>query len=174
MNPISIKSETDEITTPAEQEIFTGSKLWKINRELLLFGSDPLENIHRLTALCGDLLSASCVLYNCLEDGLLSSLATWMTPLDYNPKDKPDGHICYDVIRNSGDKVFVIRNLQDSKYAKTDANVRKHNLQTYIGKAVKFGGVYLVSLCAVYQHDIDFSEEDKRRVFELKSAFCLN
>ena len=75
-----------------------------INKCLVSFGADPGENINRLTALCGKMLGATCALYNRLDGGMLCSLGQWNTPPGYNPVDKPEGHICYDVIQLGKDK----------------------------------------------------------------------
>ncbi len=135
----------------------------KINEVFLSFGADPHENINRLTALCGELLGADCALYNRIEEGQyqLRACGQWNVPPDFVSIDKPDGHICYDVIKKGTDEVTIIRNLQETEYAKTDPNVVKYNLQTYIGRAVKFGDEYIGTLCAVYQHDFGPTEEDR-------------
>jgi len=134
----------------------------KINECFLSFSSDSNENINRLTALCGELLGATCALYNRLERGMLLSLGQWNAPADYNPVDKPEGHLCYDVIRSCGDRILVVRNLQQTPYAQTDPNVMKYNLQTYIGKAVKCRGIPIGSLCAVFQSDFVINESEER------------
>ncbi|MCL5421372.1 MAG: ATP-binding protein [Nitrospirae bacterium] len=134
----------------------------KINECFLSFSSDSNENINRLTALCGELLGATCALYNRLERGMLLSLGQWNAPADYNPVDKPEGHLCYDVIRSCGDRIMVVRNLQQTPYAQTDPNVMKYNLQTYIGKAVKCRGIPIGSLCAVFQSDFVINKSEER------------
>jgi GAF domain-containing protein len=145
-------------------------RLAKLNECFLRFGSDPRENINRLTALCGELMGAACALYNRLDKGMLCSWGQWRTPPDYNPLDRPEGHICYDVIKRGDDQVFVIRNLPETPYAKTDPNVVRYKLQTYVGRAVKFGGANVGSLCVVYQDDFVPSEEDKRLMEIIASA----
>jgi diguanylate cyclase (GGDEF)-like protein/PAS domain S-box-containing protein len=132
----------------------------KIHEAFLNFSADPNENINRLTALCGELMGSDCALYNRLEEGSLRSCGQWNCPSDFVPVDKAEGHICFDVIKNKSDEVVVIRNLQETAYAHSDPNVSKYNLQTYIGRAVKFGDSCVGSLCVVYQHDFNPSEED--------------
>jgi PAS domain S-box-containing protein len=134
--------------------------LAKVSECFLSFGTDALENINRMTALCGELLGATCALYNRLHRGLLYSWGQWNTPPDYNPVDKPEGHICYDVVKTAGDKVLVVSNLSDTHYAETDPNVIPYKLQTYVGRAVKFGNDYVGSLCVVFQDDFMPSEMD--------------
>lgn len=145
-------------------------RLTKINECLLGLGPNADENINRLTFFCGELMGATCALYNRLDKGLLFSVGQWNTPSDYNPLDRPDGHICYDVIRRGTDEVFVVHNLPETVYAKTDPNVVLYKLQTYIGKAVRCGGNFVGSLCVVYQNDFVPSDLDKRLMGIIASA----
>lgn len=144
--------------------------LAKINETFLAFGADSLENINRLTALCGELLGADCALYNRLEDNMLCSCGQWKVPEDFNPKSSPEGHVCYDVIRRGEPGTVLIRKLQESEYARTDPNVTLYNLQTYIGCPVKFGGEYVGSLCVLYQYDFEPAEDDKEIMEIIASA----
>ena len=137
------------------------------------FGTDPFENINRLTALCGKFMGATCALYNRLDGGMLYSWGQWNTPADYNPADKPDGHICYDVIKRAADQILVVSNLPETRYAQTDPNVILYKLQTYIGRAVKSDGAYVGSLCVVYQDDFVPSEADKRVIDIIASAIAV-
>lgn len=135
-------------------------RLTRINECFLGFVADPIENIHRLTCLLGEIMAATCALYNRMERGMLCSRGQWHTPPGYKPEDRPDGHICYDVIRQCGEQPVIIRSLADTDYARTDPNVAMYGLQTYIGQAVRCGGLCVGSLCVVYQKDIIPSEED--------------
>jgi len=138
----------------------------------LSFGPDPVENINRMTALCGKLLGATCALYNRLDGGLLCSLGQWNTPPDYVPKDKPEGHICYDVIRKGSDDLFIIRNLPETSYFKSDPNVARYGLKTYIGKAVLFSNVAVGSLCIVFQNDYELDTEGRRIITIIAAAIA--
>ena len=136
-------------------------RLSRLQECFLGFTTDALENINRLTAACGELLGAACALYNRLDGELLCSIGQWSTPPDYDPVDRAEGHLCHDVIRNGTDEVLVIRNLPETPYARTDPNVSRYGLKTYIGRAVKFGGRYLGSLCAVYREDHAPTDDDR-------------
>ena len=135
-------------------------RLARLNECLLGFGVDPSENINRLVALCGEELGGACALYNRLEDGRLSAWGRWNVPADFNPVDKPDGHICYGVIQGSRPEPCVIRNLPQTVYARTDPNVLRYGLKTYVGKPVSFGKAFVGSLCVLYGEDRVPSEED--------------
>ncbi len=148
-------------------------RMTKLTDCFLGFGADPLENINRLTATCGEILGAACALYNRLDQGMLCSWGQWNVPRGYKSVDAPDGHICYDVIRRAADDVLVVRNLDETAYALTDPNVKTYNLRTYIGKAVKFDGKSLGSLCVVYQSDYAQSKEDEEILGAIAKAIAV-
>lgn len=134
--------------------------LKKISETLSKLGADYEKNINDLTALCGNLLRGTCALYNRLENGMLCSIGRWNTPPDYNPIDKPDGRICYDLIQKNSPDVIVIRNLPGTQYAQSDPNVAAYGLLTYIGKLIFSDEKCLGSLCVVYQNDYSPTQDD--------------
>ncbi|MCZ7402759.1 MAG: PAS domain S-box protein [Candidatus Methanoperedens sp.] len=165
---VGLRGIAQNITRRKQSE----ERLSKLNGCFLNFSPEPLENINRLTALCGELMGATCALYNRLDQGMLCSLGQWNTPQDYNSVDKPEGHICYDVITRGSEEMLVIHNLPETLYARTDPNVRAYNLKTYIGKAVKFCDDYVGSLCVVYQNDFSPGEDDKWLMGVIASAIA--
>jgi len=176
---VELRRQVAELETEREQAarflsaeealLQSEERLAKINECFLSFGIEPLENINLLTMLCGELLGATCALYNRLDRGMLCSWGQWNSPPDYNPVDTPDGHICYDVIKSAGDEIFVVTNLSETHYAQTDPNVLLYKLQTYVGRAVKLRDTYVGSLCVVYQDDFAPGQADKR-VMEIIAA----
>ncbi|MCB9023559.1 MAG: PAS domain S-box protein [Lentimicrobiaceae bacterium] len=125
-----------------------------LNETFRMLGADYQENITLLTQLLGKLFGATCALYNRLDGDILSSIGQWSVPEGYNPVDRPEGHICYDVIQNAKDQMLVISNLPDTIYAVSDPNVKQYGLKTYIGKAVFSNGNAVGALCALYQGDM--------------------
>jgi PAS domain S-box-containing protein len=144
--------------------------LTKIAGCFLGFGSDPAKNIERLTALCGELLGATCAFYNRLEDGMLYTAGEWHSPPEFDPVSKAEGHICFDVIGRDDGEVLIVRNLPESVYAQTDPNVRRYGLMTYIGRAVRCGGRAVGSLCVVYDYDFESSLIDTEILAIIASA----
>ncbi len=132
----------------------------EINACLVKLGPDYSANVSILTRLCGQLLGATCALYNRLENDMLCSVGQWSSPPDYDPVDKPDGHICYDVIRKGERRTMVVSDLPSSIYFITDPNVRLYSLKTYAGHAVFSGGEAIGSLCVVFQDDRVFDEPE--------------
>ncbi len=148
----------------------SNEQLRKFSECLLSFTADPHYNINLLTRLCGEILGATCSLYNRLQGGLLCSLGQWNSPDGYIAEDKPDGHICWDVIKDDGKEVFTVFNLPATKYFSTDPNVAKYDLLSYAGKIVRCGGKPVGSLCAVFQHDYRPDIQDKYFISLIASA----
>jgi PAS domain S-box-containing protein len=148
-------------------------RLEKLNACFTSLGADPAANINRLVATCGELLGATCALYNRLNAGLLCSIGQWQTPPDFRPQDKPEGHICYDVISQGMDDLFEVHDLQSSTYATSDPNVQPYALQTYVGKAVFFGGQAVGSLCVVFQKEFAPTEDDRKILRIIAAAISL-
>jgi len=145
-------------------------RLFKINSCLLDLGTDYEANINILTALCGELLNGTCALYNRLNGNMLCSIGQWHTPPDYVSEDQPQGHICYDLIKGDILEPYIVRNLCEKSYAKTDPNVALYNLQTYIGHPVICCNEAVGSLCVVYHDEIEPSEDDKHIIGLIASA----
>ena len=155
----------------AEEALRQGEiRLEKINRCLVELGPNHDVNINRLTALCGELLGATCALYNRLQGDLLCAIGQWHTPPGFKSEDAPPGHICYDVIRNNRDEAVVITDLARTAYAESDPNVRAHGLQTYMGCAVNCEGKTVGSLCVVYDTDYRPTDDDRRILGIIASA----
>ncbi len=169
-NSAGLRQQLEQLKAAQVQHERTEDRLAKISECFLDFSPDPDENINRLTELTGKLFGATCALYNRLDQGMLCSTGQWNTPPDYNPVDKPEGHICYDVIRRSDRGAFVVRNLLQTTYAQTDPNVKSYQLQTYVGQVVKLKDEPVGSLCVVFQKDFAPTAEDKTILGILASA----
>ncbi len=164
---IASLSSGEDIT----QRRLTEERLGKLNKCFLSFGVDPERNINKLVALCGETMGATCALYSRLEnEDMLCVVGQWHVPADYKAIDKIKGHICHDVIGQKNNKVLFVRDLANSTYAKTDPNVNKYKLQTYVGVAVRLGNVSLGSLCVVYQNDFIPTEDDRNLIKIIASA----
>jgi len=162
-----VKNSLNKVTTAiiaiddhsGEKKIF--SQLEVISKTLSLLTDDYLANINKLTTLCGELLGASSALYNRLNEGLLCSFGKWNTAPDHIPVVNPEGRICYDVIKKAKNDIYLVRNLPETSYADSDPNVLLYNLKTYIGQMVRCNGEPVGSLCVVFQHDYEYTENDR-------------
>lgn len=148
-------------------------RLTRINECFLTLSADSFENINRFVALCGDLMGATSALYNRLYRDSLFSLGQWNTPPDYSPEDKPDGHLCYDVIKRGRATGLLVRDLPNTDYFRSDPNVAKYRLQTYIGRAVKCHNTCVGSLCVVFKRDYVPTPQDEELMGMIAAAISV-
>ncbi len=145
-------------------------RLARMNESFLSFGVDPIENIDRLTHLCGELLGARAAFYNRLDEGKLFTMGHWPECSDLRTGCDPEGRLCYEAIRSKGETAHVVRNLGETPYARTDPKIKLHGYQTYVGQAVKLGESSVGSLCVFYGDDVEPREEDLRLMGIIASA----
>jgi len=120
---------------------------------------DPVANIGHLTALCGEHLSARFALYHHLDCAKASLWSKWNTPPDFD--ETGSSSVCRDVAEKARSQVSVIRNLKETGYARTDL-VLRHELQTYVGCAIKWDKAVIGLLSLYFQHEYELKERDKR------------
>ncbi|MGL5061168.1 MAG: PAS domain S-box protein [Microcoleus sp.] len=131
-------------------------RLAKINECFLEFSGDPTENINRLTALCGELLGASCALYNRLQGEMLCCLGEWYSPGECQRDRGEAGEICYTAIQAGTDELLVVRNSLEGDTGSDD------RWQTYLAGPVKCQNIGVGALCAAYRWDFGPSEDERR------------
>jgi PAS domain S-box-containing protein len=148
----------------------TGEQLAKIHQCFLSLGSDPDDNITRLTELAGELLGGAWAVYHRLYQGLLLALGQWQTPSEFNNIAEPKNHICLQVIQNASQQAFVLQDLQKSLYASINPYIIPYKLQTYIGQAVKCADKYIGALSVVYQNTFVPCEIDKQIIGIISAA----
>ena len=149
------------------------SRLTTVRDCFLSFGADPVENINALVRLCGQMMGGTTALYNRLDGEFLCSIGQWNAPTDLQVKDRPEGHVCYDLITATMDDLLVVRDLPLTKYFVADPNVKKYGLKTYIGHVVRFGQERIGSLCVLFNEDVDPSEEDRELMGIIAAAIGI-
>lgn len=149
------------------------ARLERLNRTLLHFGSDPAGNIQALVTLCGAMLDGACALYSRIDGDALEVAGSWSAPPDLEMRDDARGHICTEVARLGDAGPLLIRNLQDSRFAETDPNVRRYGLMTYLGVPVAIGESRLGTLCVVYTRDEQPGDEDRWLLGVVGSAIAV-
>jgi len=174
--PTAICSISFDVTERERADALIGrsaERIMKLNECFLRFGPDPEQNMCRLTALTCDLLGGACALYRRLNKGIISSWGLWSAPLGYDPAHSPEGLLCSDVLDSARDDLQVIRNLQETSYARTDPNVLQHDLKTCLAQAVRLGRKAMGTLCVVYQEVIEPTNEDARLMGIITSALAV-
>lgn len=148
-------------------------QLRKFSICLLNFGFDSKKNIQDLTEVFSGIIGADAALYNQLEGEMLHPLGKSGIPPDYNPLQKADGHLCYDVILLENREMLLVRDLPSTSYNLSDPNVKKYGLKTYMGYPVRFGNRTIGSLCALFTRDFNPDESDKLLLSMVASAIGM-
>ncbi|NJM63586.1 MAG: PAS domain S-box protein, partial [Oscillatoriales cyanobacterium RU_3_3] len=131
-------------------------RLAKINECFLEFSGDPTENINRLIALCGELLGASCALYNRLLGEMLCSLGQWYADGECHRDRGEAAQICHAAIQAGTDELVVVRNSIEG------GDCGDERLQTYLAQPVKCQNIGVGALCAAYRSNLMPSEDERR------------
>jgi len=149
-------------------------KISKLNECFLSLGSDARKNIEMIANAAGGILGGACILYNRLEKerGLLCTWGIWNEPEGYKAEDNPEGHICYDVIKNGRKGSVIIENLEGSKYEKTDPNVKKYKLKSYLGYPIRLKGEAVGSFCLCGVKKRKFTQDEIKIMSMLAQAIA--
>ncbi len=139
----------------------TGHIMAAVNDCLLSLGADYEKNVRRITRATGEILGAASALYNVLEGDRLVSRGTWHVPPDFQVKDRSEGHVCSDVIRQNSDDPSIISDFAGTPYAESDPNVRTYGLKSYIGHVVRRQGKPVGALCAVFAEENEVTVEER-------------
>ncbi len=151
-------------------------RMARLNDCLLSFTPYPMENVRRLTALCGELLSASHAYYSWIEHGMLYTPGVWhaavlkkgagakpaLPPphLDHSAIDPPEGRIAYDAIRNSAESLVVFPNLAETVYAHKDPLISLSGARCFVGRTVRSEGRTVGCLAVLFADARVLNEDD--------------
>ena len=119
------------------------------------------------------MLSAYGSSYSRLEGEDLYNLGKWNLPDDYPERYEAKGVVCNDVINKSGTGPLIIRNLQKSKYVKTESVIEKYDIKTYIGTPVRWNNRSVGALCVFFKDEREPQDEDLYFLNIIASAIAV-
>jgi PAS domain S-box-containing protein len=125
-------------------------------------GNDHRRNLDAIVRAACELTGSAASLYNRL-DPTRKSLIVWagyQLPPDMPKVDDPHGHICFEAAIKSSQGIVCLENLESSEYARTDPNVSRYGLKTYLGHPVMLHGEAIGSLATVDVRIRNYSPED--------------
>ncbi len=131
-----------------------------INRCFLELGTDYDKNVEIITRICGEVLGAFFVSYGSMDASLFCTQGIWNKPPTYDMKSDPKNCICSVLIDENKGDCMVIRELQKTQYRESVPVVAEYNLQTYAGHLVRSEGRQVGVLCALFQDDRAFSDDE--------------
>lgn len=145
----------------------------EINECLLGLGPDPMDNIQQLTAKCGQILDATCAMYNRLEDDKLCTWGGWNLDRQFEKCGPTEGRLCFEVINKSVDAPLTVHELQQSHYTQNAPHIRKLNLDTYFGRVVRLDDTCVGSLCALFDRHFEPTESQIGQINILSAAIGI-
>lgn len=134
---------------------------------LMGLGADAAQNISRLVAACGELLSADFAVYLTMENDEIETRSSWNAPADLALGSELKHRLMGDRISNSGDEITVIKNFNVSE---KDPAVRLPGTRTCLSRMVKFNNIVSGSLCAFFRKDFDPVDADKNLMIAVAAA----
>jgi PAS domain S-box-containing protein len=169
--PNYIEQTVEDITDRKITEL----QIAELNHLYLELGVDPGKNIHTIVKKTCEIMKGLCSLYNRLDDQK-KSLLVWSEhnlPNNFLREDLPDGHICYEATIKGRDKVVIIEDLNKTDFVKTDSNVKKYGLRSYLGMPVIVDGKTIGSLSVVSNLPRTFTETEINIIGTLAKALSL-
>jgi PAS domain S-box-containing protein len=170
ISTIALGQDITERKQAEEMLRINSNRLMRLSECLSSLGSDYDLNINQLTALCGEMLSARCALFNRLENGYLETAGYWQLPPGFEQKNVVSDSIYYDPINNTGKEIVLINNLSKTSYVDSDPLIKVYTLQTFLGRLITSENKPVGSLCLFYQVDFQPDDEDKRILGIISSA----
>ncbi len=155
-------------------------RLSRLNECLLSFTPYPMENVRRLTALCGELLSADCAFYSWFDGAALYTPGMWkhegagasQIP-SYNAIESPEGKIVYDVIRGSEGVLASYDHLADTAYAQSDPVIASGLFHSFLGRRVRCDGTVVGCLSVLFRNPRHLTVDDEEFVHFITSAIAV-
>ncbi|MFH0957502.1 MAG: ATP-binding protein [Pseudomonadota bacterium] len=144
-------------------------RLDRLNQCLLSLETDNQANIARLAICCGELLGTDSVIYYRVEEGVVFSTGEYSLPLGFKAADRPNGHICLDVVNNESG-LMVIRDLQSSTNENTTPCRVDCSAKTYMAATVNRNRKPHGSLCVIFKGGSEPSNDDRHIIQIIASA----
>lgn len=129
---------------------------------LSALGNNHLQNLEVIVRAACELTGSAASLYNRLDSARKSLIVSsgYQLPPDMPRIDEPDGHICFEAAIKSSQGIVCLEDLEHSEYAKTDPNVTRYGLKTYLGHPVTLHGESIGSLATVDVRPRTYSPEE--------------
>jgi signal transduction histidine kinase/CHASE1-domain containing sensor protein len=159
---IKVRERTAELSQ-SEQ------RLDQLNQCLLNLETDSQVNISSLVTCCGNLVRAASATYYRVEDGVVFSNGKYALPVGFKPDQKPNGHICLDVITNDSE-LMVSREIKSETCKTTGAVDDNCPVKTYMAAVVHRNCKPYGSICVMFEGGVEPSNDDKHIIQIIASA----
>lgn len=144
--------------------------LYKVNRCLLSFGANHIENIRKIIDTAAEVFPGARILYQEECGEFVKTHAGVNIPEEFFWNVPKDGCLCSDVIAMNSSLPLVINVLDKTPYAETDPNIGQCKFKTFMGCAIKIEKLAVGSLCIFYVEDKIFTPDEMNILSILASA----
>jgi len=151
----------------------THDRLASINDTFLGFGTDPEENIANLTSLIGRELGGCAAFYNRISADVLSPHSFWNVEEIDKYAEIGAGHLSYELMSRNVSGLFLLNNLQSSKFNVSDPDVARFGLESYLGQIIKVDGRPIGVLCVLFKESYTPTESDERSFGIVATALTI-
>jgi PAS domain S-box-containing protein/putative nucleotidyltransferase with HDIG domain len=135
-------------------------RLQRLNEGFLAFGSTPDENIQRVLALCGEMMSATCAVYSRVEGAKLHTIASWNMPLGYPALRDMEGRLSTAVLNEAVDHPWSIPDLSKTIFGQTDPGIRQYGWKAATAVAIQYRQKPVGALVIYYDKSYQPSQEE--------------
>lgn len=179
LNKLSKQELLDLLSTSLKEQEISKAQWNQLHCYFNKLGTDPAQNIQIIVEHLGQILGSDCALYNRLElidsEDILSTWAIYNEPPQFQRVDKASGHICYEaVIKEQGQRrelnAVILENLTGTEWEKSDINVKKYALKSYLGFPVTYDDKFVGSLCVVDTHQRMYTATEIQIISTLAKA----
>gem|GEM_PF-1459522 len=150
-------------------------KISQLHQVFTQLGVDPQKNIDFIVEQTALIIKAACSIYNKIDCNGTSIMcfSGYQLPKDYARQDAPQGHICFEATMSTKDQPVAIHDLTGTIYEKSDPNVKKYHLKSYLGHPVNLREKTIGSLCIVDTQKRKFQDIDLYVISTLAQALSL-
>lgn len=143
-------------------------RIRKLNECFLSFGPAPMENIARLTRVCGELLRARYAFYTHTEQPAVDAAGAsepvmacrWRSDAALPPLHDAWNHVAEDMIEEAGSAAKVLYRHRDRTYWQSDSGRDSAGADTFAGMPVPCHGRVTGCLCLLFEdlRELTFEE----------------
>ncbi|MFP4500512.1 MAG: ATP-binding protein [Candidatus Hydrogenedentota bacterium] len=155
-------------------------RLRKLNECFLNFGPAPMENITRLTRLCGELLTAQYAFYSHYEshdqdtpNGPAVLACHWRARNDLPDLPEAWNHIAEDVIEENNPEIITYHKHRDTHYWLSEPERGDIDATTYMGLAVACHNRPVGCLSLLFDNHRDLAVEEEQLVGVIAVAIAV-
>jgi signal transduction histidine kinase/CheY-like chemotaxis protein len=170
--------DADKHTEPSKSghnALNPDTALKKLGNLFCLMGPDPLLNIHKIVRHANEVFQSAWSLYNRFNENKTALIcrAGHNLPDGFQVEQATAGSICYDATIEGGDQPVVISDTSKTPFRESDKRVERFGLRSYLGQAVRCGGVVIGSLAVVDVTTRRFDEYEIHYLSALANAISL-